>query len=56
MPDLVVRNGLLVDGTGPAPRVADVVIADGRIAAVEPRGHPRTRATATTPTSSTPPG
>jgi N-acyl-D-aspartate/D-glutamate deacylase len=31
---LVIRNGLVVDGTGAAPRAADVAIADGRIAAV----------------------
>ncbi len=32
--DLVVRGGLVVDGTGSAPVSADIAIADGRIAAV----------------------
>ena len=32
--DLVVRNGTVVDGTGAAPREADVGVRDGRIAAV----------------------
>ncbi len=32
--DLVVTGGLLVDGTGAPPRVADVAIQDGRIAAI----------------------
>ena len=32
--DLVVRNGLVVDGTGAEPRVADVAVANGKIAAV----------------------
>ncbi|MEO8114700.1 MAG: amidohydrolase family protein, partial [Phenylobacterium sp.] len=32
--DLVVRGGLLVDGTGGAPFEADVAVKDGRIAAV----------------------
>ena len=32
--ELVVRGGLVVDGTGGAPREADVAIANGRIAAV----------------------
>ena len=32
--DLVVRNGTVVDGTGGAPRDADVAIDDGRIAAI----------------------
>ena len=34
MHDLVVRNGLLVDGTGSAPRDGDVAIDGDRIAAV----------------------
>jgi N-acyl-D-aspartate/D-glutamate deacylase len=34
MHDLVITGGTLVDGTGDAPREADVAIADGRIAAV----------------------
>ena len=32
--DLVIRNGLLVDGTGSPPREADVAVKNGRIAAV----------------------
>lgn len=32
--DLVIRNGLLVDGTGAPPREADVGVKDGAIAAV----------------------
>jgi N-acyl-D-aspartate/D-glutamate deacylase len=32
--DLIVANGLVVDGTGAPPRRADVAIADGRIAEV----------------------
>lgn len=32
--DLVIRNGLVVDGTGAPPVQADVAVADGRIAAV----------------------
>jgi N-acyl-D-aspartate/D-glutamate deacylase len=35
--DLVIRNGTIVDGTGAAPRRADVGVADGVIVAVEPR-------------------
>ena len=34
MYDLIVRGGLLVDGTGGAPRVADVAITDGMISAI----------------------
>ena len=34
MHDLVIRNGLVVDGTGAPARIADVAIDDGRIAAV----------------------
>jgi hypothetical protein len=34
MIDLVIRGGLVVDGTGAAGRQADVAIADGRISAV----------------------
>src|SRR5262245_43287555 len=34
MHDLVIRNGLVVDGTGTAPRQADVAIDGDRIAAV----------------------
>ena len=32
--DLVIRNGLIVDGTGSAPRDGDVAVKDGRIVAV----------------------
>jgi N-acyl-D-amino-acid deacylase len=32
--DLVIRNGLVVDGTGGEPFVADVAVAGGRIAAI----------------------
>ena len=34
MHDLVIRAGTVVDGTGAAPRVADVAVEDGRIVAV----------------------
>src|SRR5882724_7827041 len=33
--DLVIRNGILYDGTGAAPVAADVAVVGGRIAAVE---------------------
>ena len=33
--DLVIRSGLVVDGTGAPGRVADVVVADDRVVAVE---------------------
>jgi N-acyl-D-aspartate/D-glutamate deacylase len=33
--DLVIRNGLVVDGTGDDPRIVDVAVSGGRIAAVE---------------------
>lgn len=36
MADLIVRNGLVVDGTGAPGRVADVAISGGVITAVEP--------------------
>ena len=36
MHDLVIRGGLVVDGTGAAPFAADVAIAGGRIAAIGP--------------------
>ena len=32
--DLVIRNGLVVDGTGAEPREADVAVSGGRIAAI----------------------
>ncbi|MFI5306129.1 MAG: amidohydrolase family protein [Polyangiales bacterium] len=34
--DLVVRGGTVVDGTGAAPREADVAVANGRVVAVGP--------------------
>jgi len=34
MPDLVIRNGTVIDGTGGQPFEADVAISDGKIAAV----------------------
>ncbi len=37
MHDLIIKNGTLVDGTGSAPRRADVAIAAGRIRAVGER-------------------
>jgi len=42
MHDLVIRGGNVVDGSGSAPRIADVAVNDGRITAVErsvDRGH-----------------
>ena len=38
MADLVIRNGLVVDGSGAEARRADVVVDDGRISAVEAAG------------------
>ena len=38
MTDLVIRNGLLIDGSGAPGRHADVVVDQGRIVAVEPPG------------------
>ena len=35
--DLIIRNGLVVDGTGALGRIADVAVAGDRIAAIEPR-------------------
>jgi len=35
MHDLVIRRGTVVDGTGAAPRIADVAVDGGRIAAVK---------------------
>ena len=34
MYDLIIRGGLLVDGTGAPPRPADIAIRDGRIALI----------------------
>jgi N-acyl-D-amino-acid deacylase len=33
--DLIVRNGLVFDGTGSAPIEADVAVLDGQIAAID---------------------
>ncbi len=38
MYDLLIRNGTIVDGTGAAPRRADLAVADGRIAAISDGG------------------
>ncbi|MCH2171470.1 amidohydrolase family protein [Myxococcota bacterium] len=38
MLDLIVRNGTLVDGSGAAPRSADVAARDGRICEIAPAG------------------
>ena len=38
MHDLIVRGGLVVDGTGAAPRPADVIVDGGKITAVENPG------------------
>lgn len=35
--DLLIRNGLLIDGTGRAGVVGDLAVADGRIAGIGPR-------------------
>ncbi len=32
--DLRIRGGTLIDGTGAAPRTADVGVSDGKIAAI----------------------
>jgi len=37
MDDLLIRGGLVVDGTGAPPREADVSVHDGRVVAIEPR-------------------
>jgi N-acyl-D-aspartate/D-glutamate deacylase len=37
MDDIVIRGGLVLDGTGAAGREADVVVEGGRIVAIEPR-------------------
>ena len=38
MADLVITGGILVDGTGAAPRVADIAVEDGRITEVADAG------------------
>ena len=35
MDDILLKNGIVIDGTGSPERIADVAIRDGRIAAVE---------------------
>jgi len=37
MDTVLIRGGLLVDGTGSPPREADVSVHEGRIVAIEPR-------------------
>ena len=37
MDDLLIRGGLVVDGTGAPPREADVSVHDGRVVGIEPR-------------------
>ena len=34
--DLIIRNGLVYDGTGDAARIADIGVRDGKIAKIEP--------------------
>ena len=36
--DLLIRNGIVYDGSGAAPQSVDVAVRDGRIAALLPRG------------------
>jgi N-acyl-D-aspartate/D-glutamate deacylase len=44
MDDVLIRGGLLIDGTGGPPRQADVSVHDGRVIALEPRStRPATR-------------
>src|SRR5690554_2433384 len=42
--DLLIRNGLVIDGSGAAGRAADVAVAGGRIVAVAAPGTLDTRA------------
>ena len=46
--DLVITNGLVVDGSGAAPRVADVAIREDTIVAVAPGKRLRRRGPART--------
>ena len=39
--DLVIRNGLIIDGSGGEPFQADVAVKDGRFAAVGDVAHDR---------------
>ena len=41
--DLLIRNGLLIDGTGGPGVIGDLAVADGRIAAIGPRLTDRVR-------------
>jgi N-acyl-D-aspartate/D-glutamate deacylase len=41
MPDLIIQNVQLLDGTGFPPRTADVAIENGRIAYIEARNAKR---------------
>ena len=34
--DLIIRNGLVYDGTGAPARIADIGVRDGKIAKIEP--------------------
>ena len=34
--DVLIRGGVVVDGSGAPGRVADVAVSEGRIAAIEP--------------------
>jgi N-acyl-D-aspartate/D-glutamate deacylase len=43
MLDLVIRAGTLIDGTGAAPRTADVAVRDGRVVEVGKVSEPATR-------------
>jgi N-acyl-D-amino-acid deacylase len=37
MDDLVIRGGMILDGTGAGPLRADLAVRDSRIAAITPR-------------------